>query len=244
MPSAFANGLIPHRALYDITLHRLDKGHTMVNIAGEASLSVKATCNGWISDHLFTLIYDYRDTPPIKMTSAISSHESYDAKRFSFTTDRQRNGVTYEKIRGNLTKDTEKTVFTHPQARTVKTSKDTFLPMQHTQTLVSAAKNGRRHITLPLFDGSSDKGPMEVSAFITEATTPPHTLKNINSNTLLYKIDLAFFEQNSKNELAEYEITLFMYENGVIPYMLIDYGDLTIAQKITSIEQYKKAPCK
>ncbi|MBL4588882.1 MAG: DUF1849 family protein [Alphaproteobacteria bacterium] len=237
--------IAPHKALYDIRLKKINSDGRLINIEGEMYFSLATTCTGWITDHRFTLFYDYNDTPRLKMTSVISTYESYDGQDFQFLSTRKKNGNIYEEINGHLlTKKTNKDLMTveysKPQTNNLSMSPNTLLPIQHTAQLLKAAQQGKKYITLSLFDGSDDQGPMEVSAFISPAI---NSLHHTRPEEDLYKIELAFFQQNSKSELAEYEIMLYIHNSGIIPYMLIDYGSFTISQSLRSIEDLPQENC-
>jgi len=237
--------LQPHKAIYSITLKKIREDAQILNIGGEMFYGLESSCDGWISDHQFTLFYEYADNPTLKMTSHISAFESYDGSEFNFLTTRKRNGQTYEEIRGHLTnEDTGPTgisvTFTKPEKQTQTLTQGTLLPTQHTNMLLEHAEKGTQYVTLPLFDGTDTDSTRDVSAFISTTQDSLHALKG---NGPLYKIDLAFFPQNSKNEQAEYEMTLYIHKSGIIPYMLIDYGKFTMAQTLKTIKTLPITTC-
>lgn len=241
---AHARALSPHKAIYKIKTETVEQGSQLLNIEGDLLFSFAQTCEGWITDHKFTLFYDYQEQPSMKMTSDISSVESFDASDFQFTTIRKQNDVPYEETKGHLYYDSGPdndgtpngtyVTYTSPENGTYKLPTRPLLPAQHTKTLLQHAITGDRYVTLPLFDGTNEQGTMDVTAFISVENDNKYRLKE---NETLYQFDLAFFQQNSKIEEAEYEMTIYMHKSGIITYMLIDYGEFTMQQSLKAYEE-------
>ncbi|MGB1077506.1 MAG: EipB family protein, partial [Bdellovibrionales bacterium] len=222
---------------------KIDKGSQLLNIEGELLFSLQSSCEGWITDHSFSILYEYQDAAPLKVNNTISTYESYDGQDFQFFASRQSNDQDSEQTNGHLdhSQNIRQVTYTKPEQKILPLSLETLLPMQHTYEILDAAQQGKKFINLPLFDGSNDEGTMDVSAFIISANGSQY---HTDPSQSLYKIDLAFFQQNSKTEQAEYEITIYIHKSGIISYMLVNYGDFTIAQKLKSSEILEKTTCK
>jgi len=76
--------LVPHKALYDISLVATRSGSQVVNISGQMFYEWKPTCEAWITDHRFSLFYEYADSPGMRITSDFSTHETYDGNLFNY----------------------------------------------------------------------------------------------------------------------------------------------------------------
>lgn len=98
---ALQAGFIPHKALYDIKLSGKKSGSQIVNIAGQMMYEWESGCQGWTSNHKFNLIYEYADSPPMRITSDFSTYEPFEGTGFNFVAQRKRDGEIFEELRGD-----------------------------------------------------------------------------------------------------------------------------------------------
>ena len=95
--------LTPHKALYDINLVATRSGSQIINISGKMFYEWKPTCEAWITDHRFSLSYEYADSPGMKVTSDFSTFETFDGEDFNFSARRKRDNTLYQELRGKAT---------------------------------------------------------------------------------------------------------------------------------------------
>ena len=81
----FAQYLAPHKALYDINLVATRSGSQVVNISGKMFYEWAPTCDAWITDHRFSLFYEYADSPAMRVTSDFSTFETFDGTGFNLS---------------------------------------------------------------------------------------------------------------------------------------------------------------
>lgn len=248
---AMQAGFIPHKALYDIKLAGKKSGSQIVNIKGQMFYDWSSGCEGWNSNHRFNLLYEYADTPPMKITSDFSTYETFDGKTFNFASQRKRNGELFEELRGMavLFDKAPKASYSMPEGLEYDLDPHTRFPMRHTMDVLKKIKEGEKFYKARIFDGSDEDGPIEINAFIGKPAKVLSSFKdNNNVDTALldnqaWKVQLAFFPLNSDQSVADYEMTLTFHENGIISDMLVDYSDFTVSQKLVAVEAISKEPC-
>ena len=59
-------------------------GSQIINIHGQMFFEWKPSCEGWITNHRFTLAYDYADSPAMTISSDFSTFEGFDGKSSQF----------------------------------------------------------------------------------------------------------------------------------------------------------------
>lgn len=241
-------GFEAHKALYEVNLQSTRSGSQIINIAGHMYYEWSYDCDAWNSTHRFNVLYEYADSPAVRITSDFSNFEAYDGNTLNFSAVRKQNGVQYEEIRGHAQslKDAKgEAIYNQPAGLVQELPKNTIYPMAHTLKVVEAIKNGQKFFNSTIFDGSDDEGPVEINAFIGKPVEHPVVLNATTENRALDKnllggaahnIQLAFFPLNNSEQEADYEIDLTLHHNSVISDMLIDYGDFSVSQKLIAIE--------
>lgn len=262
-------GLVAHKALYDVKLVSTKAGSQMVNISGKMFYEWKPSCEGWITNHRFSLDYEYADAPQINISSDFSTFESFDGKSLNFSSRRRRDGEVYEELRGNALLESKggpgKATYTLPENLAFDLDANTSFPTQHTLKLLDAAKSGKKFYNVRIFDGSDDDGPVDINSFIGAKTAAsagllsqkapaqkdspikPVSVNTIDKNlaeTPGWKVRMAFFPASDVGSSSDYELSMLFHENGVIDDMVIEYGDFTVSQKLIALEKVPAETCK
>lgn len=248
---ALRRQLVPHKAAYDIKMVSRHSGAQVLNISGKMTFSWHPSCDAWITDQHFNLLYEYADGPPIRVESDFSTFESFDGKLFNFSSRRRRDGELYEELRGSATasaKSRGQVVYSLPPDVSFDLAPGSMFPMSHTLALMRNAREGKKFFTATVFDGSDSEGPVEISTF---AGNPVNSPVQIESETIdkalisspARKVRMAFFPLETEEAAADYEMSFVFHDNGVISDMLVEYGDFSVTQKLTSIEKSSFAAC-
>ena len=263
-----SQSLAPHKALYDVRLVSSKNGSQMVNISGKMLYEWKPSCEGWITNHRFSLNYDYADSPGINISSDFTTFESFDGKTLNFSSRRKRDGEIYEELRGRADM-TEKggagiAKYSVPEDLSFDLTKNTLFPTGHTINLLEQARQGKKFYNVRIFDGSDDEGPVDINSFIGtkipanksgEAGKAP--LKKENSfkpastnsidNSLVdvpgWNVRMAFFPTGATESSSDYELSMVFHENGVISDMVIEYADFSVRQKLVALEKVTPETC-
>lgn len=250
--------LEPHRAVYDIQLHSVKSASKVINVNGQMLYSLQQTCDGYLANHRFNLLYEYTDTPGMHITSDFANFESLEEDKLEFFSTRSRDGKLFEEYSGKASLDMNGSgiaYFERPVSKEYKLPKDTLLPNQHTLAIIKAAKEGKKFLTATIFDGSDEAGPLLANAFILDTGTPVYPVNasiqssegEINSKLLetnSWKVRLAFFPLESDLSEPDYEMTVRLHENGVISDMFVEYTDFSVTQKLVAIEGNEQPECK
>lgn len=247
--SAHAVDLVSHKAIYDIRMKSAQTGSQVLDVRGKMLFTFKKSCDGWISNHKFSLDYEYTGTPPLEVESKFTSFEGFGGKLLNFSSSRLTNGEPDQQLRGLATLADAKNVaqFTMPEDLSFKLSNGTLFPAAHTMKLIDAAQKGQKIVNAEVFDGSDDKGPVEINAVIGKKTLPqPDTkLDKALVGGAGWSMRLAVFpkESDDNQAISDYEMTMNLLENGVIKDMTVDYHNFSVTQKLVAIEPLKEDKC-
>lgn len=232
---------VPHKALYEIELAVTRSGSQVINIAGQMYYEWRPTCDAWLSDHRFNMLYEYADAPPMRMASNFSTYESFDGKNLNFSSQRKSNGEIFEEIRGEAHEGV--VTFRFPEEKEMELPEGTLFPVAHTIEVARQIKSGQKFYNTVIFDGSDMEGAVEVNSFIGEAIDPSKLITKRDGLDMellkvpARKVRLAFFPSGSEEITADYEMDLIFHENGVISDMLVEYDDFSVTQKLIALEK-------
>lgn len=239
-------GMAPHKALYEVTMETRKNGSQVSNINGKMFYEWKTSCDAWISNHRFDVLYNYSDMPPMRIKSDFSTYESFDGKSLSFTSQRKRGGQVFEELRGNANLEGEDgsgaAMFTLPPDLDIDLPEGTLFPMAHTLDVIDKINQGKKFYKATVFDGGDKDGPVDINTFIGKpfdtkgmAASLEKAEKGLIENKA-WSLRLAFFPLLDYSATADYEMDIVFHENGVISDMTIEYDDFSVRQKLVAIE--------
>lgn len=244
--------IMPHKALYKIEMISKRSSAQVLNISGDMYFEWKPGCEAWTTDHRFNLLYEYADSPPMRITSDFATYERFNAESFNFNSRRRRDGELYEELRGQATLapgEGGEALYTRPEDLKFDLSPGTLFPMAHTVSVLKAAREGKKMFIATIFDGSDDQGPAEVTAFIGKPVnamariTPDAAIDTELLNSPAWQVRLAFFPLSSPESDSDYEMDVVLHDNGVISDMVVDYKDFSVTQKLIGLEPLPAVSC-
>jgi hypothetical protein len=247
---AGAADIMPHRALYTMSLTRAGSDSGVTAARGTMAYKWGETCDGWTVEQNYRLVMSYADSSSdVAITSNFVTWESKDGLRYRFNQKETRNEATDEDIRGAAVLDGVgqggTAIFDLPQRKRFKLPPGTLFPSAHTILLIDRAKAGDSFIARQVFDGTAVDGAALVSVVIGPKVEPDAA--GVGRSPLLnaagWRMRLAFFPSDVKQETPDYELGMLLLDNGVSRNMVIDYGDYAITTKLDDIEAVARPAC-
>ena len=256
--AAPGGALVPHRAVYELTLGGTGAGFNVSDIRGNLFYDFRGSaCEGYtLNTRLITEVSD-RDGKATTHDVQTESREDAEGKHFRFSTAESTNGKPED-----ITKGSAKRAARHPEILYVyleKPKKASFalsgnilFPTQHSLRLLKAALAGQTRLQADIYDGS------EKGAKVYESTSvigPPlelsanAQLRAIENTQLLdgipsWPVIVSYYDRDTKKDrLPSYEISFRMYANGVSRKLKLDYGAFSLDGELSSIEFLKSKPC-
>lgn len=250
LSSAAAELTAAHRASYVLSLKSTKSGSGIADVKGRMAFEIIDACDGWTVNQKLELRILSNEAPELLTETSYTSWESKDGLRFRFDSRTTRNGDLAEQFRGSaelvdLKKGGEAT-YTVPEARKLKLPEGTLFPTAHTEAVIRAAAAGETFDYRTLFDGSSADSPFGVSAVMrpvdAEPPSPDSGLAKL-ATPKAWRVKLAFFPQASKEANPDYEISVLLYENGVVRDMVLDYSNFSLKATLDRAEALPKPKC-
>lgn len=234
-PPLTSKGLAAHRAVYTLSLDR-SPGGDVIAARGRMSYEVIDACDGWATRQNLDIDVTNSEGQDIKMVSDYATWESMDGLRFRFHMKQTTDGAVTTQTGGYASLERRggpgEVHYTLPKQKVVELPAGTLFPMMHTATLIAGAREGKRFIALPLFDGTDDNGAEDTSIVVINWEKPFATQWPALSALPSTRVRIAFFDRKPGTMLPNYEVGMRYWENGVANNLQMDFGDFVMDGKM------------
>ncbi len=236
------SGLAAHRALYTLTLGSAKSGD-VIAAHGTMAYEVTDACDGWAVRQLLRMTITNQDGQDVVMSSDYTTWEAKNGLKFRYHVKQMTDEAVTSQTDGeaSLTKTggPGEAHYTSPHETTAALPAGTLFPMMHTSAIIAAARDKKRFLALPLFDGTDDSG-VEDSFIVILNWTPPSPSKWPLLATLpSTRVHLSFFDHQPTGMMPTYEVGMRYWENGVADDMQMDFGDFVMNAKM---DEFKPQP--
>ncbi len=247
---ALAVEIMPHRAVYEMSLARTGTGSAIVDVAGVMTFEWADSCDGWTVNQRSAMTFVYNTGEQVKLGWSLVSWEAKDGLRYRFFVRQLQDGEVKEELRGEARLDGVGAAgtarYSLPKANTVALPAGTLFPTAHTVMLLERAAAGELLVWAKVFDGSDESGLFGVNAVIGPPRAKPQgaaaPMSPLTAGPVRH-VDLAFFAATGQAAEPEHEQNLDMHDNGVVEYLVLDYGDFEVIAKLSEIERLTPPGC-
>jgi len=260
MVAGFAGGaladsaakILPHRAGYELTLRSVRPGSGIIDVTGLLSYDWSDSCDGWIVEQRYVLQVVRGDGPVVEISASYANWESKDGLRYRFNVKRSRgaddDGEANE-VQGEAKLDGKGkggvARFDKPEKQEIKLPAGTLFPTEHTLRLIEKAKAGEKFDRHAVFDGAEVEGPSMMTSFLLpKRDVPPGGKPSmLTAAQPVWPMNIAVFSEGEKAETPNFEMTIYVQENGVVPELIMDYGDFSVVGHMKIFQKLPKAEC-
>lgn len=234
--------LAAHRATYDL---KLAASKTVQAANGSMTYEFLDKCEGWATQQRLDMTVTNEEGQAIHMLSDYSTFESKDGLHMRYRMKQTTDTAVTSEVEGESSLaavgGAGTATYTLPHPATLPLPTGTLFPTAHTVALLGAAESGAKFLALPLFDGTSAKGPEDSSIVMNAWVPDSETLTKQSSLAGLAsgKFHIAFFDHGPEAVMPDYEVSMRYFANGVADNLLMNFGDFSMAG---SLKEFKLVP--
>ena len=232
--------LAAHRAVYRLTLDSA-RDSDVIAARGTMGYEVMDACDGWAVRQRLALTVTNTDGQDIHMVSDYATWEAKSGLRLRFHMTQQTDSAITAQTDGEATLQSPSgpgmAHYTLPKEATVSLAAGTLFPMAHTAAILAAAREGKKFLALPLFDGTDDNGAEDTSIVVIDWKRPFKTGWPFLSDLSSTRVRLAFFDRKPGTITPNYQVGMRYWENGVADDMQMDFGDFIVHAKLIKLVQ-------
>ncbi len=253
--------LVPHRAVYSMSLASIRSGAGIVGAKGTMTYEFDDSCDGWVIENRIAITYAYAEGGPVSSTTDFITWEAKNGLHYKYRLRNTRDGEITEDIEGvarlrGKGKGGE-AKYSRPDTLKIPLPRGTLFPTGHTLRLLDAARSGEHIFGRVVFDGSDVEGPYEIHALIGNkkpvvalaSNGPMGTEDNkIKENPLLatplWPVRLAYFSLNGNESVPDFEMALSYHPNGVSQNVMQSFKNFSLSGTLVSLEELPKKRCR
>jgi hypothetical protein len=250
--------LVPHRAVYDITLDRALGGSGIADMTGRMVYELTGNaCVGYSQSMRFVTNVVNQEGATSLTDLRTTSWEDAASRAFRFNTTQFKDRKLTESTVGDASRPDGtgrlKVALTQPTRKQLDLAPQAMFPVQHSRELVVRARRGERLFTADLYDGS-EKGD-KVYTTISFIGTPraPGDLSGLADvesakpleGLVAWPMSISYYEPDTQRQDAvpTYELAFLYYSNGVSRRLRIDYGSFAVRGVLKEIAFLDPGKC-
>jgi len=250
-PLSAAEDLVPHEALYTLSLDKVKLGEEARGGDGQFLLRVERTCKSWVLVSQLEFTLDFGEGRILAIESSGSTEESLDGRSLRFTQEKRLNGQVVEAFKGRaaLTEEEEAdglALFDLPPDVRMRLPGETLFPVASAIETIANYKKGEKFQSYYLFNGDALEGPHLVTEIVT-GTVDKVTHEAEGDTSLLegpgWRVVVSFFDFGAQDAEPTAVQRGEVLENGVIPWFSIDMGAVEAGAKLVSLRALREPDC-
>lgn len=252
-----AADLVPHRAVYEMTLDETRPASGITGVQGRMVFEFAGSdCDGYTMNMRLVTRVEGEVGGSIVTDLRSSTWEQGAGKRYRFNTSHYKGDKLEETTSGDAEREEgDGDVEVHvsaPEPRELKVSGPVLFPTQHSLAILEAARQSKSVLQTRVYDGSSKGDKVYVTTtFIgkrLKAGAKQPDEPGVNDSALAkldsWPISISYFDIGEEaTETPVYQLSFRLYDNGVSRDLLIDYGDFAIKGDLSSLELMPFSRC-
>lgn len=246
--------LVPHRAVYDLSLARSGGSRSLDSAQGRIAFEFGGdACEGYTLKYRQVTVLDSAETGSKTLDVRTATFESADGKTIRFKTDSLTEGVSSDNVDGSadLREGKLSIRLSGPQRESVSMPGEPVFPTEHMKRLLEVARGGGSTLSVKLYDGSDNgKKIYDTLALIGHRIEPGAgaNLEAAAHNPELEKLarwpmTISYYTPGSGDQTPVYTISFELYENGVSRALKLDYGDFALKGELSSLDVLPYTSC-
>jgi hypothetical protein len=247
--------LVPHRAVYDLTLDRADEKSGISGLTGRMVYEFNGSaCEGYTTNFRFVTRIDMDEQPQRVTDQQTTTFESGNGKDFRFVNKTFVDKDLVKEVRGDAKVADGKTLveLTKPKENKLDL-KATQFPTMHMEELIAKAAAGEKFYQTSLYDASEDADRVVSTTVVVgkeqEAKNDETKAMGKFTKDNVWPVTISYFDDKEKQDgLPIYRINFKLYKNGITRDLTMDYGDFAMRGKLVKLDVYDdkapKADCK
>lgn len=247
--------LVPHRAVYDLSLQSSRGARNLEGARGRIAFEFTGnSCEGYTLKFRQVTVLENSEAGDRTTDLRTANFESGDGRAFRFRNDNTVPGTSRSSVDGNAERRPDGALSVRlntPKRATFALDRDAVFPNAQMRDLITAAREGRRTVSMKLYDGSEDGHRVyETLAVIGEPAAPgsaealePAARQEGLARLQRWPVTVSYFAPGREDRVPVYVLGFDLYENGVSRALRLDYGDFVLKGQMTRLELLPDSGC-
>lgn len=258
-PSDSTIAMVPHRAIYDLTLAETRGNTQVVGVRGRILYDFDGSaCEGYTLRFRQVSELDSGEGKVSTSDLRSTTWERGDAKSFKFSSQNFVDENLVDSVDGKAEHGTAATAvdLRKPERKMLDVDAAVVFPTQHMVRVIEAARAGKTILEFPVFDGSDTGEKVYDTMTVIGRKMAPGERRHDDAaatetrlaNVARWPVTISYFEQGKAPSAGEqtpvYAIGFELYENGISRQLTLDYNDFVVTGKLSALEFKASKPCR
>lgn len=247
--------LVPHRAVYDLSLLRSGGSRAVENATGRIAFDFGGDpCDGYTLKYRQVTVLDSGETGTRTLDVRTATFETGDGKTIRFKTDSHLEGMSDDSLDGDAEIAANGSLAVHlkqPRLEALTLPGQPIFPTEHMKRLIEAARAGQTTLSVKIYDGSDDGKKVYDTLSLIGRRIEPGVGTNLESaakqdalaNLARWPATVSYFASDTGDQTPVYTISFELYENGISRGLKLDYGDFALKGDLQSLEILPYTTC-
>lgn len=247
--------LVPHRAVYDISLSRSGGMRGLDSARGRIALEFGGdACDGYTMKYRQVTVLNSTETGSRTLDVRTATYEAGDGASMRFRIESTMEGINKDNVDGdaNLKSDGSLAVnLKQPKREAFAAGGRTIFPTEHVKKLIEAARTGATTLSVKVYDGSDDgKKVYDTLALIgrkidagSTANLEEAAKQEAVANQARWPVTISYFPEGRGDRNPAYIISFDLYENGISRALKLDYGDFALKGELKTLDLMPPSTC-
>ena len=250
--------LVPHRAIYDLTLGETRGNSQIIGVRGRILYDFDGNaCEGYSLE--FRQVSEL-DTGEGKVSTSdlrSTTWEGADAKSYKFTSQNFVNQNLVDSVDGHAEHGPTATAvdLSKPERKNLDLDAKVVFPTEHMMRVIAAARAGQSILSFPVYDGSETGEKVFDTLTVIGKEMAPGEHKHDDAaadepklaSVPRWPVTISYFEKDKSKQNTDqtpaYAIGFELYANGISRALSLDYNDFVVTGKLSSLEIKEPKPC-
>ncbi|MCB5176763.1 MULTISPECIES: cell envelope integrity EipB family protein [Microvirga] len=240
--------LVPHRAVYDLSLLRSEGSRGVEAARGRIAMDFGGNaCEGYTLTYRQVTVLDSTESGSRTVDTRTATYEAGDGLSMRFKSTSTMQGLTREGVDGDAKLSPDGTLdvrFKQPKDATFAADGQPIFPTEHLKRLIEAGREGRRTLAVRVYDGSDDgKKIYDTLALIGNRIEPgagagleEAVRQDAVASSPRWPVTISYFTDGTGDQTPVYTISFELYENGISRALKLDYGDFALKGDLQSLQ--------
>jgi hypothetical protein len=257
-PRATPIVLVPHRAIYDLSLANTRGNSQIIGVRGRILYDFDGNaCEGYTLQFRQVSLLDSGEGKVATSDLRATTWEGGDAKSFKFSSENFLDDKLVDSVDGRAERGSGATAVNlkKPESKVLDLGAAVVFPTEHMVRAIAAARAGQNLLDFAVFDGSDTGDKVYDTLTVIGRKLAAGERKHddaADDETKLadvprWPVTISYFERDNKPKTGEqtptYAIGFELYDNGISRALSLDYNDFIVAGKLTSLEIKEPKPC-
>jgi hypothetical protein len=247
--------LVPHRAVYDLSLLRSTGARGLDSARGRIAMDFGGNaCEGYTLTYRQVTVLDSTETGPRTMDTRTATFETGDGLSMRFKTTSSAEGLEKGGVDGDARLGPGGTLdvrFKQPKNATFEADGQPVFPTEHLKRLIEAGRKGESTLSVRVYDGSDDGRKIYDTLALIGRRIEPGAGTNVDEASrqdIMMKVPrwpvtISYFTEGPGDRTPIYTISFELYENGISRALKLDYGDFVLKGDLQSLQVQPALAC-